>query len=136
MIRRISFVLLIGLLAMGIVGCGMIQKKSREGKDLDYTVMKEEDFPAQVQKVLEVKKQEEFQMSYQCEGELYLLRGYGIQSTGGYSIQVEYVREIGDEIHIKTKLVGPETREEQKEAISNPYIVVKVDSGNKSVVFD
>lgn len=136
MIRRIWFVLLVALLAMGIVGCGMIQKKNKEGKELDYTVMKEEDFPAEIKKVIQVKKQKEFQMSYECEGELYLLRGYGIQSTGGFSIQVEYVKQTGDEIHIKTRLVGPETRQEQKEGISNPYVVVKVDAGNKTVIFD
>ena len=75
-------------------------------------------------------------MSYQCENELYLMRGYGIQSTGGYSIQVEYVTENKEEIHVKTKLIGPESKEEQKDAISCPYIVVKIEKRDKRVIFD
>lgn len=136
MIRRITFVLAIALLAMGIVGCGLIQNKSKDGKALDYTVMKGEDYPPEISKLIEAKKQEEFQMSYLCEGELYILKGYGVQSTGGYSIRVEYVKEIGEEIHIRTELVGPDSQEASREAVSNPYLVVKVDAPEKPVVFD
>lgn len=136
MIRRITFVLAIALLAMGIVGCGLIQKKSREEKALDYTVLKEEDFPLEITKLIEAKKQEAFQMSYLCEGELYLLKGYGIQSSGGYSIRVEYVKECGDAIHIRTELVGPDPEDASGEAVSRPYLVVKVDAAPKTVVFD
>lgn len=136
MIRRITFVLAIALLAMGIVGCGLIQNKSKEGKALDYTVMKGEDYPPEISKLIDAKKQEEFQMSYLCEGELYILKGYGVQSTGGYSIRVEYVKEIGDQIHIRTELVGPDSTEAARQAISNPYLVVKVDASDKPVIFD
>ena len=134
--KRLSFVFLIMLLAFCIVGCSVIRKKTGEEKKVDYTVVKKEELPPEVKKVIEIKKQEEFQMSYQCEGELYLMRGYGIQSTGGYSIQVEYVTENNEEIHIKTKLVGPESREEQKDAISCPYIVVKIEKRYKKIIFD
>ena len=102
----------------------------------EQEVVKKEELPPEVKKIIEVKKQEEFQMAYQCEGELYLLRGYGIQSSGGYSIQVEYVRENEEELHIKTRLLGPESREEQKDTISCPSIVVKVENRNKKIVFD
>ena len=134
--KRLSFVFLITMLAFCIVGCSMIRKKTGAEKKVDYTVVKKEELPPEVKKVIEIKKQEEFQMSYQCEGELYLLRGYGIQSTGGYSIQVEYVTENSEEIHIKTKIVGPESREEQKDAISCPYIVVKIEKRDKKIIFD
>ena len=134
--KRLLFVFLIALLAVCIVGCSMIQKKTGEEKKVDYTVVKKEELPPEVKKVIEIKKQEEFQMSYQCENELYLMRGYGIQSTGGYSIQVEYVTENKEEIHVKTKLIGPESKEEQKDAISCPYIVVKIEKRDKRVIFD
>ena len=134
--KRLSLICLIAWLAFSIVGGGMLQKKNSEAKEVDYTVVKKEELPPEVKKIIEVKKQEEFQMAYQCEGELYLLRGYGIQSSGGYSIQVEYVRENEEEIHIKTRLLGPESREEQKDTISCPSIVVKVENRNKKIVFD
>lgn len=134
--KRLSLICLIAWLAFSIVGCGMLQQKNSEAKEVDYTVVKKEELPPEVKKIIEVKKQEEFQMAYQCEGELYLLRGYGIQSSGGYSIQVEYVRENEEELHIKTRLLGPESREEQKDTISCPSIVVKVENRNKKIVFD
>lgn len=134
--KRLSLICLIAWLAFSIVGCGMLQKNNSEAKEVDYTVVKKEELPPEVKKIIEVKKQEEFQMAYQCEGELYLLRGYGIQSSGGYSIQVEYVRENEEELHIKTRLLGPESREEQKDTISCPSIVVKVENRNKKIVFD
>ena len=77
--KRLSFVFLITMLAFCIVGCIMIRKKTGEEKKVDYTVVKKEELPPEVKKVIEIKKQEEFQMSYQCEGELYLLRGYGFK---------------------------------------------------------
>lgn len=49
----------------------------------------EDQIPDEIRKVVDVKKQEEFQMTYQEEDMLYLLQGYGIQSSGGYSIRVE-----------------------------------------------
>ena len=134
--KRVSFIGLITLLVFCIVGCGMMQKKSGEEKEVDYTVVKKDDLPAEVRKVIDIKEQEEFQMSYQCEGELYLLQGYGIQSTGGYSIQVEYVKENSEELHVKTKLIGPSSREEQKDAISCPWIVIKTENRNKKIIFD
>ena len=41
----------------------------------------EDQIPDEIRKVVDVKKQEEFQMTYQEEDMLYLLQGYGIQSS-------------------------------------------------------
>lgn len=114
----------------------MAQGKTGDNRKVDYTVVKKEDLPAEVKKVIDSKKQERFQMTYQGEGELYIMKGYGIQSSGGYSIQVEYVTENEEEVHVKTKLVGPASREEQKDTISSPYLVVKMEDRDKKVIFD
>ena len=134
--KRLSLICLIAWLAFSIVGCGMLQKKNSEAKEVDYTVVKKEELPPEVKKIIEVKKQEEFQMAYQCEGELYLLRGYGIQSSGGYSIRVEKVSENDTELHVKTKLIGPKGKDGGTEGISCPYLVIKVENRHKKVVFD
>ena len=70
----------------------MQQKKGKEHA-VEYTVLGEDQIPDEIRKVVDVKKQEEFQMTYQEEDMLYLLQGYGIQSSGGYSIRVEKVSE-------------------------------------------
>ena len=122
--RRIAFVCMIGLLACGIVGCGIIQKRNTKWEEVPFNVMKESALPEEIKEIVEEKKQMGFECTYQCEGELYLMKGYGIQSSGGYSIQVEYVRENEETIHIKTQLLGPESRQEQNQGLSSPYVVV------------
>lgn len=85
---------------------------AEKGKEhaVEYTVLGEDQIPDEIRKVVDVKKQEEFQMTYQEEDMLYLLQGYGIQSSGGYSIRVEKVSENDTELHVKTKLIGPEEK--------------------------
>lgn len=136
MCRRLSFVGLILLLAFSIVGCSLIQKKKEEGIEVDYTVVKLSEWPEEIKKIIEKKKQNEFEMTYRCDGELYLMKGYGIQTSGGYSIQVEYVKETSDTLHVKTQLVGPTEKEQAQEAVSCPMIVIKVEYRDKIIVFD
>ena len=103
---------------------------------VEYTVLGEDQIPDEIRKVVDVKKQEEFQMTYQEEDMLYLLQGYGIQSSGGYSIRVEKVSENDTELHVKTKLIGPKGKDGGTEGISCPYLVIKVENRHKKVVFD
>lgn len=133
--KRLVFVWVVTAL-LWLTGCRIVQEEKEEGEPVEYTVVKKEDLPVEVKTAAEEKKQEEFQMTWQCEGVLYLMRGYGIQSSGGYSIQVLSVTETKEELHVQTKLVGPVSRESQKEAISCPYIVIKVEDRDKKVIFD
>lgn len=134
--KRFLWLCLLVMLTTGSGGCAAAAEKNEKTQKIDFTVVKHEDFPEEIKKVIDERKQEEFQMTYQSEEELYILKGYGIQSTGGYSIQVEYVTENTDEIHIKTRLIGPSSREEQKDVISCPYLVVKIENRDKKVIFD
>lgn len=134
--RSVVLLLLIAVLAGSIWGCGMMQQKKGKEHAVEYTVLGEDQIPDEIQKVVDVKKQEEFQMTYQEEDMLYLLQGYGIQSSGGYSIRVEKVSENDTELHVKTKLIGPEGKSGETEGISCPYLVIKVENRHKKVVFD
>ena len=134
--KQLAFWGMITFLALSIVGCGMMQNKTQEGTDVDYTVVKKADYPQEITEFIELKRQEKFQVSFQCQDSLYLVRGYGIQSTGGHSIQVEYIRENADELHIKTKLIGPDASEQHLDVMSCPIIVVKMESRDKKIIFD
>lgn len=134
--KRFLWLCLLVMLTTGSGGCAAASEKNEKTQKIDFTVVKHEDFPEEIKKVIDERKQEEFQMTYQSEEELYILKGYGIQSAGGYSIQVEYVTENTDEIHMKTRLIGPSSREEQKDVISCPYLVVKIENRDKKVIFD
>ena len=117
--RSMVLLLLIVVLAGSIWGCGRMRQKKEKEHGVEYTVVGEDQIPDEIRKVVDVKKQEEFQMTYQEEDMLYLLQGYGIQSSGGYSIRVEKVSENGG-----------------TEGISCPYLVIKVENRHKKVVFD
>ena len=84
--RSMVLLLLIVVLAGSIWGCGRMRQKKEKEHGVEYTVLGEDQIPDEIRKVVDVKKQEEFQMTYQEEDMLYLLQGYGIQSSGGYSI--------------------------------------------------
>lgn len=134
--KSVVLLLLIAALTGSIWGCGMLTQKEGNERAVDYTVVGEKDLPETVQEILQEKRQEVFQMTYQEENQLFLLQGYGIQNSGGYSIQVEKVTENDQELHIKTKLIGPNGGEKEKNGLSCPVIVVKVENRNKKVVFE
>ena len=60
-----------------------------------------------VQELIEENKTKEFQLTYQEQGNLYLIKGYGEQKTGGYSIRIEDVSLWENAIHVQTMLIGP-----------------------------
>lgn len=134
--RSMVLLLLIVVLAGSIWGCGRMRQKKEKEHGVEYTVLGEDQIPDEIRKVVDVKKQEEFQMTYQEEDMLYLLQGYGIQSSGRYSIRVEKVSENDTELHVKTKLIGPKGKDGGTEGISCPYLVIKVENRHKKVVFD
>ena len=104
-------ILLLVLLCCLLGGCSIEKVRAGDGVKPEYTVMKEEDFPEKVKELINENKEEEFQMTYQDQGYLYLLKGYGKQETGGYSIQIEDLSLWENAIHIKTVLMGPEDEE-------------------------
>lgn len=133
--ERAKQILLILLLAGVLAGCGWKNLDSKKEKALDYTLVKEEDLPEEVEEILEQKKGEPFQMTYQRDGYLYLLQGYGQQNSGGFSIQVKKLAATEDAIYFSTELLGPQTKDQQKGGVSCPYLVVKTQYRDLPVVF-
>ena len=80
------------------------------------------------------KKGLEFRVTYQSGKELYLIRGYGKQMSGGYSIQVKELSASSTAVFFETKLMGP-SAEEQSGAPSYPYIAVKIQYRKEPVQF-
>ncbi len=126
---------LAGLVLVFLSGCRVTDMSGQETRELEYTVVKEEDIPEEIRTVIEEKKAQEFQMTYQSENYLYLLKGYGQQMSGGYSIQIEDL-SLGDTaIYFKTVLIGPEKGEAAPGEPSYPYIVVKLEYRQEPVQF-
>lgn len=119
-----------------LTACGGGKVSKQQENPLDYTVVPRSDVPETLLNTLNEKKSESMTMTY-GEGEyLYIIVGYGVMPTGGYSISVERLVETEDEIFIKTNLRGPAAGEAVNKAESYPYIVVKTEYTDKKVVFE
>ena len=120
-----------------LTGCRIVDVSEGEAKEVEYTVLGSDEIPEEVEKVLEEQGQEPFALAYESGGFLYLMKGYGRQNSGGYSIRVDSLYATGEVIHLQTTLEGPATREEQKGDGSCPSIVLKPEARkNASVVFE
>ena len=96
--------------------------------------MKLTDLPLEALEFIEQKKEKELQMTYRVGDDLYLMKVYGVQMTGGYSIQVEEMSESENAVFCRTRLLGP-SKEDQGGEPSCPCIVLKIKNTTKPVEF-
>lgn len=135
--KRIISVMLVCLLCMGVGACGVKQQDTMEKvKDLEFTVIPEDKLPEELLTAIEERKEGTFKLTFQDQGFLYICIGYGEQETGGYSIAVNEVYETANAIYVDTNLIGPQPEEKGNLSPSYPYVVIKTEYIEKSVVFD
>ena len=127
---------LIFLAVWVLAGCGVETQDEEKIKDLEFTVLDPERTPEELRNVLEEKKTEPFKVTYEDEGYLYICVGYGEQQTSGYSIAVEDLYLTSNAIYVKTDLLGPDGTEETADAVTCPYLVVKLEYLEQPVVFE
>jgi len=119
-----------------LAGCGVQTQDEEKLEDLEFTVLDLEKVPQELRNVLEEKKTAPFKVTYEDEGYLYICIGYGEQSSSGYSIAVEDLYLTSNAIYVDTELLGPGAGEETAAATTCPYIVLKLEYLDKSVVFE
>ncbi len=134
--KRFLSVCLICLMCMSVYACGQKQDTMAKIKDLECTVLAEENIPEELLEKIEDKKEEAFKMTFEDQGFLYICVGYGTQKTGGYSIAVNALYETTNAVYIDTNLIGPSPEEKSNPVESYPYVVVKTEFIEKPVVFD
>lgn len=125
------------LIMMGML-CGCSTGTGEEGKvrDLEFTVIGEDQQPEALKEVIEEKKTKPFQISYTQGDDLYISVGYGEQQTGGYSITVNELYETENEVVLNTTLAGPGVDETVTESLSYPYLVIKTEKTDKNIIFE
>ena len=131
------------VMVMSLTGCTVTTEGENEKiKDIEFTVLGEENIPEELQQIIEEKKEKEFKITYQDSDFLYICVGYGKQETGGYSITVNDLYLTANAIYVDTNLMGPEPESrdvyqaQEKEGASYPYVVVKIEYLDEAVVFD
>lgn len=133
--KKVCLVACLLMTALWMTGC---KESEPEGKirDLEFTVLENDAVPRALADVIEENKQQEMKLSYQNDGYLYISRGFGTQKTGGYSITVQQCYLGEDGIHVKFQLIGPSSEENIPEEPSYPYIVIKMEGMDETILFD
>lgn len=121
-----------------LTGCAKEKDPMEKIKDLEFTVLAEENIPGELKAVIEEKKGNAFKVTYQDNGFLYICIGYGEQVSGGYSIVVNALYLTDNAIYADTTLLGPDPSDTgvKKNSPSYPYIVIKTEFLDKPVVFN
>ncbi|WP_167957124.1 protease complex subunit PrcB family protein [Anaerosporobacter faecicola] len=124
------------LLTTLLAGCKSEKADIKKIKDLEFTVVEYASVPEELMQMIEEKKAEPFKMTFKSDDSLYIIVGYGAKPTGGYSIAVNELYLTSNAIYIDTDLMGPEKGESVTQAITYPYIVVKLEKLAERVVFN
>jgi hypothetical protein len=122
------------LLILALSGCRLIRIEEGERTPVEYTVLDRREIPEDLETLISSKQTSEFQMTYQKGEDLYLVRGYGQQLSGGYSIRVDDLSESENALFLKTTLLGPSEDNAGSEP-SCPYLVIKIKAIDKPVEF-
>lgn len=132
LVKRITSVIVMIFL---MSGCAMEEDAEVKLRDLEFTVVAEEEQPDALLEVMEQKKTSPFQISYTLGEDLYLAIGYGEQQTGGYSISVDSLYETENHIVVDTTLIGPAADEIVTQSTTYPRVVIKTELIDKDVDF-
>ena len=126
-----------GLLLSCVCLLGGCSDKGAEEKvkDLEFTVVGQNEIPKELMDMIEQKKAEEFRLTYTSGEDLYIAVGYGEQQTGGFSISVPEFYLTENSMVIKTELQGPEQGSQRAASPSYPFIVIKTKFIEEPVVF-
>lgn len=132
---RKKLLLMTVLMLVGINSSACGKKVTEEKiKDIDYTLVNEEDIPEYVKREIDSRLKEPFRFSYSDKENMYIAAGYGEQVSGGYSIVVDDLYQSEDLIVFATTLKGPEN-ERKGDTPTYPYIVVKIENMDLEVVY-
>lgn len=127
--KWLTLTMLAAFLTLGTLGCSTEEEIQEDKiKDIDFTVVGEDQQPDSLKDIIAEKYADPFQISYTLGEELYIAIGYGEQPSGGYSISVNAFYETKDTLVIDTTLIGPGKAENVTKTPTRPYIVVKTEN--------
>lgn len=138
-IKQCKLFLLLTVLALSSVllsGCRLGTDATTKLRDLDFTVVSDDRLSDELKTIIDERKAQPFKVTYNDESYLYICIGYGEQKTGGYSIAVNSLYLTENAVYVNTSLLGPGPEDKTSDASSYPYIVIKTEYLDKTVVFE
>lgn len=117
-------------------GCSIEETDGTKVSDLSYSILEKDEIPEELAVQIEEKKASDFKMTFETADSLYIVRGYGEQETGGYSISVKELYLTKNAIFFDSDLIGPRKGEKTSQNPSFPFIVLKTELREENVVFE
>ena len=129
--------IMLSVLTVGIVlsGCTIKDGSDMRLRDVEFTVLAEDEIPSEFLDFIIGKQSDPFKLTYTTDQYLYIAAGYGKQETGGYSIAVKDCYMTENALVFDTELIGPSTSEDSIPGASYPYIVIKTERTDATVIF-
>lgn len=135
-LKTIIMLLLTIVTILGLIGCKKDESEIKKIRDLEFTVVEDADLPGELKEIIDEKKEKPFRVHYTNKDNLYIVVGYGKQSSGGYSIAVEELFLSDNAVYFDTNLIGPSQDDLVTQGVTYPYIVVKLEYIDKKIVFE
>lgn len=132
--KRFLSVLMIMCVLFSLGGCQLMESESVKLRDLEFTILSEDVLPDELKTMIDERKAAAFKMTYADTEALYICIGYGEQATGGYSITLEELYLAEDAIYVETTLLGPDAEAQASKTPSYPYIVIKTEKLDRTVI--
>lgn len=118
-----------------ICGCSAQKNATKKLRDIEFTVVKDEEVPQELASMIAEKKKERMKLVYTDEAYLYIVEGYGTKPTSGYSVMADACYETENTVCFHSQLLGPKEGEKIFETESYPYVVIKIEKIEKHIVF-
>lgn len=132
-IKPLFFIFLLISLLYFTIGCE--KKEEKKTSSVDFTIVTESDMPKDLKKLIKERRKNPFELSYSDGSYLYIVKGYGRQETSDYSIVVNDFYLSDDNLVFDTDLTGPEKDADTTGKASYPYIVIKTEYIENSIIF-
>jgi len=129
-----TIISLILCLSLFLVGCEKETRPAKIGK-LEYTLVAGSDIPQELKKLINDRKKKAFELTYSENSCLYIVKGYGKQKSGGYSIKINEFYQAKDTLVLDTELFGPKKDQKVSDQPSYPYIIIKTEYREEPVTF-
>ncbi len=133
---RRALIIIIIAICLVTTACGRGGTKGTAVSDVDYTVVDKAAIPGELAATIDARKESDFEISACIDGYTYIVKGYGKQPTGGYSIRVDRLQTDGTDMTFATTLIGPSAGEAVNKLATYPYIVIKTETTDNNILFE
>lgn len=136
LLNQIKLCLLILIFIFSIfLTTGCEKKEEKKISSVDFTIVTDGDIPKDLKKLIKERRKTPFELSYSDGSYLYVVKGYGRQETSDYSIKVNDFYISDDSLIFDTELSGSKKDENISNKPSYPYIVIKTEYMENSIIF-